>query len=307
MKHMTMAGLALCAGCRILETGYGDDNAVVRGASDAVSSTVGAARSTVSWAGATVLSFADDLTPDLHRHFITMGEHAAAAYRNHPDLPEGFRPLSQEEFDSLALPADRYRFEPETGFVEDAGGVGFGARLSRNKESNDIVVAFRGSNAPGEDAHWMQDWIDDAHQGGGGTPVQYTYGAEVLSAVRSVFPDTHISVTGHSLGGGIAAFSTIGLDGAKNLACTTYNAAGISSITLLSMPKETLERVSTQIVNIRSKGDPVSAIPGTQLVGNIYEVDNLRFANHSIDGLLIDMRRRAEGRRAGWLRDLFDD
>ena len=41
--------------------------------------------------------------------------------------------------------------------------------------------------------------------------------------------------------------------------------------------------------------------------GEIYEVDNLRFANHSIDGLLIDMRRRAEGRRAGWLRDLFDD
>jgi hypothetical protein len=26
-----------------------------------------------------------------------------------------------------------------------------------------------------------------------------------------------------------------------------------------------------------------------------------------IEGLLIDMRRRAEGRKAGWLRDLFDD
>lgn len=76
---------------------------------------------------------------------------------------------------------------------------------------------------------------------------------------------------------------------------------------MLSLPKEAVERTAGLVTNIRSKGDPVSAIPGTQLVGEIFEVDNLRFANHSIDGLLIDMRRRAEGRRAGWLRDLFDD
>ena len=78
-------------------------------------------------------------------------------------------------------------------------------------------------------------------------------------------------------------------------------------MTLLSLPKDAVARAAERIVNIRSKGDPVSAIPGTQLVGKIYEVDNLRMANHAIDGLLIDMRRRAEGRRAGWLRDLFDD
>ena len=91
------------------------------------------------------------------------------------------------------------------------------------------------------------------------------------------------------------------------LVCATYNAAGISSITLLSLPKDAVSGAAGRISNIRSKGDPVSAIPGTQLVGEIYEVDNLRFANHAIEGLLIDMRRRAEGRKAGWLRDLFDD
>ena len=41
--------------------------------------------------------------------------------------------------------------------------------------------------------------------------------------------------------------------------------------------------------------------------GKTHMMDNLHFANHSIDGLLIDMRRRAEGRKAGWLRDLFDE
>ena len=117
----------------------------------------------------------------------------------------------------------------------------------------------------------------------------------------------HWVIAGHSLGGGIAAYSTINLPSPGDILCATYNAAGISSITLLSLPKDVTTEAAKRISNIRSKGDPVSAIPGTQLVGEIYEVDNLRFANHAIDGLLIDMRRRAEGRRAGWLRDLFDD
>ena len=295
---------AVC-GCRLLETGYGDENVVVRTSADAVSETAGLVKSTTAWAGAKVLSFADDLDSNLHTHFISIGEFAAAAYRNKPDLPEGYRPLSQDEFASLALTPARYRYEPETGFVEDADRVGFGARLFRSDDR--IVIAFRGSNAPGEDEHWMQDWIVDAHQGGGGIPKQYLYGAEMVSAIRRTFHESRLVVTGHSLGGGIAAYATIMLSDPGSLECATYNAAGISSVTLLSLPKDSVARAASSIVNIRSKGDPVSAIPGTQLVGTIYEVDNLRMANHAIDGLVIDMRRRAEGRRAGWLRDLFDD
>lgn len=297
---------ALC-GCRILETGYGDDNVVVRTSADAVSAAHSTAKSTLSWAGAKILSFDNDLDSDKQALFITIGEHSASAYRVHPDLPEGYSPLSSDDFAKLNLTPGRYRYETDTGFIEDTEGVGFGARLSRLTEGDEIVVAFRGSNAPGEDEHWMQDWLYDAQQGGGGTPKQYLYGVELLSDVRRAFPDSAIVVTGHSLGGGIAAYSTMNLAEAGNLTCATYNAAGISSITLLTIPTEVAESAAARIFNIRSKGDPVSAIPGTQLVGEIYEVDNLRFANHSIDGLLIDMRRRAEGRRAGWLRDLLDD
>ncbi len=301
-------GLSFICGCRLLETGYGDDNVVVRSSADAVSATTGAAKSSVAWSEAKTLSFANDLAADRQRLYISVGEHAAAAYRNHPDLPAGHRPLSAVEFAALKLPPDRYRYEPETGFLEDTATVGFGARLSTlTDRPYHVVLAFRGSNAPGEDEHWMQDWVVDAHQGGGGTPVQYVYGAEVLSAVQRAFPDRHCTVTGHSLGGGIAAYATIKLPDLRSVSCFTYNAAGISSVTLLNLPKETLDNAARNIVNIRSKGDPVSAIPGTQLVGKVYEVDNLRFANHAIDGLLTDMRRRAEGRRAGWLRDLFDD
>lgn len=295
---------AVC-GCRLLETGYGDGNVAVRTSADAVSATVGAAKSSTAWAGAKVYSFGEDLDSDLHVLFISIGDLAAAAYRTRPDVPEGFRPLSADEFARLSLQPGRYRYEPDTGFVEDAEGVGFGARLLCRDDG--VAVAFRGSNAPGEDEHWMQDWIVDAHQGGGGMPKQYLFGAELLSKVRRTFPERRLTVTGHSLGGGIAAYSTILLSDPGSLECATYNAAGISSVTLLTLPRDAVARAADSIVNIRSKGDPVSAIPGTQLVGKIYEVDNLRMANHAIDGLLIDMRRRAEGRRAGWLRDFFDD
>lgn len=297
----------LMSGCRVLETGYGDDNVVVRTTADTVSAANGVVKSSVSWAGAKILSFGDDLDKDKQTLFISIGELASAAYRVNLSLPDGYIPLPMDEFEKLDLPTTRFRYEPDTGFLEDAERIGFGARLSRQEKGDELVVAFRGSNAPGEDEHWMQDWVVDAHQGGGGTPKQYLYGAELLSVVRRSFPDSKIIVTGHSLGGGIAAYSTVQLPNPGQLRCVTFNAAGISSITLLTFPKDSIASAAELITNIRSKGDPVSAIPGTQLVGEIFEVDNLRFANHAMDGLLIDMRRRAEGRRVGWLRDLFDD
>jgi len=221
---MAIAMTASC-GCRLLETGYGDDNIVVRSSADAVSATTGAAKSTIAWAGAKVMSFGDDLDKDRQKLFISIGEHAAAAYRGHPELPEGYRPLSPAEFEKLALPSQLYSYEPETGFVEDAEGAGFGVRLSRAEKEDSVVVAFRGSNAPGEDEHWMQDWVVDAQQGGGGTPKQYLHGSEILSAVRHAFPDSKLVVAGHSLGGGIAAYSTINLPSPGDILCATYNAA----------------------------------------------------------------------------------
>ena len=90
MKHLaafaTVALATAVCGCRLLETGYGDENVVVRASADAVSKTAGMARSTTTWAGAKVLSFADDLDSDLHAHFISLGEFSAAAYRNKPEI-----------------------------------------------------------------------------------------------------------------------------------------------------------------------------------------------------------------------------
>jgi len=259
--------LSTASGCRILETGYGDDIALVRTSADALSAASSAAKASVALAGSTVLSFGDDLDPEKQALFISIGELASAAYRTHPALPDGYGPLSSEAFAKLRLTPNRYRYEPDTGFLEDAEGVGFGARLSRSEKDNEVVLAFRGSNAPGEDEHWMQDWVVDAKQGGGGTPKQYLYGAELLLEVRRAFPDANLTVTGHSLGGGIAAYSTINIADPSGLSCVTYNAAGISSLTLRRLPADVTANAAKHISNIRSKGDPVSAIPGTQLVG----------------------------------------
>ena len=296
--------LAAVSGCRILETGYGDDNAAVRAAADAVSETTAAAKSALVWTGENALSFADDLSGEKHEAFILAGEHAAAAYRG-GILPDGYVPFTSSEVQSLSLPSGRFSYDESTGFLEVTDGSGFAARLSRR--GGERVVAFRGSNAPGEDEHWMQDWEADAKQGGGATPTQYVDGADVLARVRRAFPGDRITTVGHSLGGGIAAYAMIVSEKLENVQCATFNAAGISAVTLMAMPADAVGRAGEKISNIRSKGDPVSAIPGTSLVGKIYEVDNLRFANHAIGGLLTDMRRRAQGRRAGWLRDLFDE
>ena len=143
---MAIAMTASC-GCRILETGYGDDNIVVRSSADAVSATAGAAKSTVAWAGAKVMSFGDDLDEDRQKLFISIGEHAAAAYRGHPDLPEGYRPLSPAEFEKLALPAQLYSYEPETGFVEDAEGAGKGRK---RRDAADGLRSFLPVGAAGQ-------------------------------------------------------------------------------------------------------------------------------------------------------------
>ena len=159
------AAMSLLAGCRLLETGYGDDNVVVGASAKVVSDSTDAAKAMVAWTGATVLSFADDLDPGQHMRFIEIGELAASAYRASLELPKGYRPLPKDEFERSGVPSGRYIYEPENGFVEDASGVGFGARLSRQENGGGIVVAFRGSNAPGEDEHWVHDWVVDAHQG----------------------------------------------------------------------------------------------------------------------------------------------
>ena len=83
----------------------------------------------------------------------------------------------------------------------------------------------KGCRPLSKDEHWMHDWVVDVHQGGGGIPQQYVYGSEVLSSVRKTFPDKELVVTGHSLGGGIAAYSTIQLGDPGRLVCATYNAA----------------------------------------------------------------------------------
>ena len=116
---MAIAMTASC-GCRLLETGYGDDNIMVRSSADAVSATTGAAKSTIAWAGAKVMSFGDDLDADRQKLFISIGEHAAAAYRGHPELPEGYRPLSPAEFEKQRLGLSKTRKARASAYVSPA-------------------------------------------------------------------------------------------------------------------------------------------------------------------------------------------
>ena len=51
----------------------------------------------------------------------------------------------------------------------------------------------------------------------------------------------------------------------------------------------------------------LAAASGCRVLETGYGDDNVVVRTSAMAGLPIDMRRAAEGRRAGWLRDLFDD
>ena len=119
----------LVGGCRLLETGYGDENVMVGTTADSASASASALKSSTSWAGAKVQSFGDDLDSDLHALFIYIGDLAAAAYRTRPEIPEGCQPLSTNDFARLALPLMRRSCSPirEVSSVQRTTRQGFQA------------------------------------------------------------------------------------------------------------------------------------------------------------------------------------
>ena len=87
----------------------------------------------------------------------------------------------------------------------------FAAYAYRNKETNEIVIAFRGTDDLGDWTGANQDILR-----GKWTP-QMSLAMEFVNKVRNsdAASDTHIYVTGHSLGGALAQLSSqmFGLDG----------------------------------------------------------------------------------------------
>ncbi|MEQ1710878.1 MAG: hypothetical protein ABL908_05700, partial [Hyphomicrobium sp.] len=128
------------------------------------------------------------------------------------------------------LARDSYRTDtitgqpsPVTGFARDKikqGPLGFNATIYRNNKTNEVVVAFRGTevSSPKDLATdvYARYWVP-----GMPIPSQYRFARQVADEARaSCAPPCKITLTGHSLGGALASYA-----GQSTDQVVTFNAA----------------------------------------------------------------------------------
>ncbi|MEG1099938.1 MAG: hypothetical protein RSE03_08375 [Cetobacterium sp.] len=114
----------------------------------------------------------------------------------------------------------------------DKDSTGFYSVVFKNIQENNYVISYRGSEKyPIEDAY--KDFIEnDLKIGLGVKPVQFYDGLQLFDKIYDEFkiPKEKISITGHSLGGGIAQFVSIMVDKQRGFIpyTCTWNAVGIN-------------------------------------------------------------------------------
>ena len=232
---------------------------------------------------------------------IKYGELSAAAYQDGKSSygsVEGYTQLTQEETLKLLGEGSALRVSLD-GNVTISGDNNTRLNAIIYKKCNaagvpeEYVISYRGS-------HELGDWVDDAKQAAdklGVLPQQYKDAASLLSSVLSNTSETKekITCTGHSLGGGLVAYSMASVNyGERDVKGYTYNAAGLSEKTMNSLDSANVSNAADDILNIRNQLDPVSYV--AYHIGETYEVvtssqgtkHTIR-GDHSLDGLLDNM------------------
>lgn len=187
---------------------------------------------------------------------------SADVYNDTAAPPPGFRVASQADLARLNLTPD----------MLERPGSSFRARVYATEEGGTTryVVAFRGSSSG-------EDWRNNFQQGFGfGSE---SYAKALLVGERLARSDANVSITGHSLGGGLASAAGV----ASGRDTITFNAAGLHQGTIgqarqiaagagQAEPSVTAYRVPGEILtHMQQGGDRVIAgilfgIPGALLV-----------------------------------------
>lgn len=233
-------------------------------------------------------SFREDLTYRQKLRIYIFARIAKAAYADSVDsIPNGYRVITKSEFSSLIsdayLKSKFFTFDQNGYFFDSISG--FSARLIKNKNTGELIISYRGTE-PDD----FGDVSADIAQFSGEVTTQHRNAARLLKNIIQNF-DGNITVTGHSLGGGLVTYAMSMNNLENRVSGITFNSAGISQDVKNTFQTVNIESAQSSIINIRSNGDPVSAIPTTNHIGNMYDVDNSRFNDHGIDGLITDIAR----------------
>ena len=173
---------------------------------------------------------------------LKQSEFALAAYNSHwNSVPEGSHRTSA---DDLADLPKKFR---DLANNPDGDDNGLAISVFKNDETGAYTIAFRGTENG-------LDWRTNVANGLGAETAQYSSAVDFAVAFQAAFRGASVSLTGHSLGGGLAAAAGL----KTGFATTTFNAAGIGSGII---NKYDLGGSSQgNITNYRTNLDPVTAL-----------------------------------------------
>ena len=133
-------------------------------------------------------------------------------------------PSVKKKQDNIALTIKEIVNEWEPVAFEDRssdGSVkakfGFAAIAYKNKTTNEIVIAYRGTDSMGDIV------ISDVQIALKDDPQQASKAVKFYERVKEMYPDSEISLTGHSLGGSLAHY----VSAAKGVTAVTFNAPAV--------------------------------------------------------------------------------
>ncbi len=175
-------------------------------------------------------------------------------YSDSANPPAGFRTATVEDLNRLGLRQED--LEPtNSSFRARVYATGAGAETQ-------YVVAFRGSTSD------RRDWVSNAQQAAGLSSDHYSRALAVGRALARN-EDVPVTITGHSLGGGLASAAAI----ASGRDATTFNAAGLSQNTInqaQSINAANNPGAVAQVSAIYVRGEILSALQdgGDQAIGS---------------------------------------
>ena len=141
----------------------------------------------------------------------------------------------------------------------DNKDTGFHAEVLAN--GNDVIVAYRGTDQP-----IGIDGINDFAMARKNIPEQATEAIKVYDQVKQDYPNSEVTVTGHSLGGSLSQI----VSSVRGCEAVTFNAYGTKD-----MFENSANIKEENIVNYVNEMDGVTMVNGENHVGEIYSVPNV--------------------------------
>ena len=162
---------------------------------------------------------------------------AGYSYKNGSSAPEGYKVVKSVD-------------NKDTGFQAEVLAKG-----------NDVIIAYRGTNLTS-----VQDIRNDVAMARDNIPAQATDAIKVYDQVKQDYPNSDVTVTGHSLGGSLSQI----VSSVRGCEAVTFNAYGTKD-----MFKDPASIKEDNIVNYVNEMDGITMVNGENHVGEIYSIPNI--------------------------------